>query len=88
MNTNCISKLYSAIALGMLLIASVASATEVNIYSARKEDLIKPILQEFEKKSGIEVNLITGKADALLQRLISEGKNSPADILITTDAGR
>ncbi len=88
MNTNFISKLYSAIALGMLLIASVASATEVNIYSARKEDLIKPILQKFEKKSGIEVNLITGKADALLQRLISEGKNSPADILITTDAGR
>ncbi len=36
----------------------------------------------------MKINLITGKADALLQRLISEGKNSPADILITTDAGR
>lgn len=88
MNSNLISKFYTAIALGMLFFASAASAAEVNIYSARKEDLIKPILQEFEKKSGIEVNLITGKADALLQRLISEGKNSPADILITTDAGR
>ncbi len=72
----------------ILLFASIASAAEVNIYSARKEDLIKPILDKFTQTSGIEVNLITGKADALLQRLISEGKNSPADIIITTDAGR
>ncbi|MEM7400519.1 MAG: Fe(3+) ABC transporter substrate-binding protein [Pseudomonadota bacterium] len=72
----------------MLLIGSVAQAAEVNIYSARKEDLIKPILNKFEQQSNIKVNLVTGKADALLQRLISEGKNSPADILITVDAGR
>jgi len=76
------------IALGFSLFAAIASAAEVNIYSARKEDLIKPILEKFEQDSGVKVNLITGKADALLQRLISEGKNSPADILITTDAGR
>ena len=63
-------------------------AAEVNIYSARKEDLIKPLLDQFEKTTSIKVNLITGKADTLLQRIISEGKNSPADILITTDAGR
>jgi len=72
----------------LCLFASVLSAAEVNIYSARKEDLIKPLLTQFENKTGIKVNLITSKADALLQRLISEGKNSPADILITTDAGR
>jgi iron(III) transport system substrate-binding protein len=72
----------------MLLFGSVANAAEINIYSARKEDLIKPILDKFEQDTGTKVNLITGKADALLQRLISEGKNSPADILITTDAGR
>ncbi len=88
MNSTLIRKLYSTISLSMLLFASVASAAEVNIYSARKEDLIKPILEKFEQDSGIEVNLVTGKADALLQRLISEGKHSPADILITTDAGR
>ena len=63
-------------------------AAEVNIYSARKEDLIKPLLVQFENATNIKVNLITGKADALLQRIISEGKNSPADLLITTDAGR
>ena len=88
MTTNMLHKLYYILALSMLLLGSVSSAAEVNIYSARKEDLIKPILEKFEQESDIAVNLITGKADALLQRLISEGKNSPADILITTDAGR
>ncbi len=83
-----IQKLYASLAFCLLLTASIAQAAEVNIYSARKEDLIKPILEKFEANTNIKVNLITGKADALLQRLISEGKNSPADILITTDAGR
>lgn len=64
------------------------AAGEVNLYSARKEELIKPLLDEFTEKSGIEVNLVTGKADALLKRLQSEGDNSLADLLITTDAGR
>jgi len=83
-----VKKLYLSTAVFFLMLASLAQAAEVNIYSARKEDLIKPILDAFEQQSSIKVNLITGKADALLQRLISEGKNSPADILITTDAGR
>lgn len=66
----------------------VNAAAEVNVYSARKEALIKPLLNRFTEKTGITVNLVTGKADALLKRLESEGKNTPADILITTDAGR
>jgi len=65
-----------------------ASAAEVNLYSARKEALIKPLLDQFTEQTGITVNLVTGKADALLKRLKSEGINSPADMLITTDAGR
>ncbi|MEW8029733.1 MAG: Fe(3+) ABC transporter substrate-binding protein [Candidatus Thiodiazotropha sp.] len=60
----------------------------VNLYSARKEQLIKPLLDRFSDQTGIKVNLVTGKADALLQRLQSEGRNTPADMLITTDAGR
>ena len=68
--------------------ASTLGAEEVNIYSARKEKLIKPLLDQFTTQTGIEVNLVTGKADALLKRLQSEGVNSPADMLITTDAGR
>ncbi len=78
--------------LGLLSVAGLsvsAQATEeVNLYSARKEALILPLLERFSAETGIEVNLVTGKADALLKRLTSEGANSPADILLTTDAGR
>jgi iron(III) transport system substrate-binding protein len=66
---------------------SVAADDEVNLYSARKEDLIKPLLDRFTDSTGIRVNMVTGKADALLQRLQSEGVNSPADVLLTVDAG-
>lgn len=61
---------------------------EVNLYSARIESLIKPLLDEFTEETGIKVNLVTGKADELLQRLQNEGRNTPADVLLTTDAGR
>lgn len=60
---------------------------EVNIYSARQEALIKPLLDKFSEQTGIQVNLVTGSGDALLTRLQSEGQNSPADILLTSDAG-
>ena len=62
-------------------------ADEVNIYSARKERLIKPLLDKFNAKTGIRVNLVTGKAATLLKRLESEGMLSPADLLLTVDAG-
>ncbi|MCP3689021.1 MAG: Fe(3+) ABC transporter substrate-binding protein [Gammaproteobacteria bacterium] len=63
-------------------------AGEVNIYSARKENLIKPMLDKFSAETGIKTNLITAKADKLLTRMVNEGRNTPADVLITTDAGR
>ena len=76
----------------LMLVSSFASVhaadEEVNLYSARKEQLIKPLLDKFTEQTKINVNLVTGKADALLKRLTTEGKNSPADLLITTDAGR
>ena len=71
------------------LLAPLALAgDEVNVYSARKEDLIKPLLDTFSQQTGITVNLATGKEEALLQRLQSEGANTPADLLLTSDAGR
>ena len=81
------------IAAAMLLVTMLAqplmaSAEVLNIYSARQEALIKPLLDEYSSKTGVEINLVTGKGDALLTRLQSEGRNSPADLLITTDAGR
>jgi len=65
-----------------------ALAEDVNVYSYRKEVLIRPLLDSFTKKTGINVNLVSGKADALLERLKNEGMNSPADLLLSADAGR
>ncbi|HHQ69459.1 MAG TPA: extracellular solute-binding protein [Halothiobacillaceae bacterium] len=59
----------------------------INIYSARKEDLIRPILERFTEDTGIETRLLTADAGALLSRLENEGINTPADMLITVDAG-
>ena len=70
------------------LISFPVLPNEVNIYSARQEALIKPLLDKFSEKTAVKVNLVTGKGDALLTRLINEGENSPADILLTVDAGR
>ena len=50
--------------------------------------MIKPLLDAFSKETGIKVNLVTGDDDPLLERLKREGANSPADVLITADAGR
>ena len=75
-----------------LVIASLTTPAladgEVNVYSARKEQLIKPLFDKFTEQSGIKVNLVTGKDDALLERLKLEGDNTPADLLMTADAGR
>ncbi|MEM8662152.1 MAG: Fe(3+) ABC transporter substrate-binding protein [Pseudomonadota bacterium] len=80
------------IPLCMLLVGGFAISShadqEVNVYSARQEALIKPLLDEFTAETGIAVNLVTSKGDALLTRLQKEGANSPADVLITIDAGR
>ena len=78
----------SFMALAVSMPMSAMAQEELNVYSARKAQLIAPLLEDFSKQTGIEVNLITSKADALLKRLESEGRRSPADVLITTDAGR
>jgi iron(III) transport system substrate-binding protein len=80
--------LFSVTAVAAMLSSTVTSAKEVNVYSARQEALIKPVLDKFTQETGIAVNLVTGDDDALLTRLRSEGRNSPADVLLTVDAGR
>lgn len=74
--------------LQLLLALPAAADGAVNLYSARQEALIKPLLDRFMEDTGIEVNLVTGSADALIKRLEVEGENTPADMLITVDAGR
>ena len=60
----------------------------LNIYSGRKLDLIKPLISEFENSYKIKINIVTGKSDAFIEKLKIEKKNTPADILLTTDVGR
>ena len=71
-----------------LISSSNLHGSELNVYSARKAALIRPALDMFAEATGTKVNLITASADALIERLKMEGALSPADILITTDAGR
>lgn len=61
---------------------------ELNLYSSRHYDTDERLYTEFEEKTGITINRIEGKADELIERIKSEGQNSPADILLTVDAGR
>jgi iron(III) transport system substrate-binding protein len=72
----------------LIFVNNALASGQVNVYSARKEALIKPVLDTFSQATGVTVNLITGKADALLTRLRLEGTASPADVFITVDAGR
>lgn len=60
----------------------------VNLYSARHYDTDNAIYESFTKKTGIKVNLVEADADKLIERIKSEGANSPADVFITVDAGR
>ncbi len=75
---------------GVTLVSGVAEAQEkvLNIYSARHYQTDERLYENFTEATGIEINRIEGKDDALIERLKSEGRNSPADLLITVDAGR
>ena len=63
------------------------AADPVVVYSARTEELIKPLFDAYTEKTGVEVRYITDKEGPLLARLQAEGENTPADMLITVDAG-
>ncbi len=65
-----------------------AEAGEVNLYSSRHYDTDDELYDNFTKKTGIKVNVIEGSADELIERIKTEGENSPADVFITVDAGR
>ena len=79
------------LSIGLLVVAlSVplfALADEVVVYSARNEHLIKPLFDRYTESNGVTIRFITDKEGPLLQRLKAEGARSPADMLITVDAG-
>jgi len=62
-------------------------ANEVNIYTSRHYDADDILYEEFTKETGIKVNIISGSGSALMERLKSEGDNSPGDVFFTVDAG-
>ena len=57
------------------------------VYSSRKQHLIEPVFEQFTLQTGITVEYTTDKAGVLIERIKTEGQNTPADLLITVDAG-
>lgn len=77
--------LLGAILAGLLWIPAILMANnEVNVYSSRQEFLMRPFLDVFESDTGIKVNVVYFKK-GMLERLKSEGINSPADVVLTVD---
>jgi len=74
------------IAAGAMTTPAAADA-DVNIYSYRQPFLIQPLLDAFTKKTGIKTNIIFAKK-GLIERVVAEGANSPADLVLTVDIGR
>jgi iron(III) transport system substrate-binding protein len=66
---------------------AMAAEPVVNIYSDAQEPLVRPILNEFTKDTGIKVNMVTAEKGMLLTRLEQEGDMTPADLMLTVDVG-
>ena len=85
----------SSVALGTVAIHQSLTAQRgfaqsgkvLNLYSARHYDADNQVYEGFLKKTGIKINLVEAPADKLIERVKNEGKNSPADVIITVDAG-
>ncbi len=74
----------AALVLSIVAASPAIAAESVNVYSYRQPFLIEPIIESFTKQTGIEVNTVFAKK-GLVERLKSEGKNSPADLLLTSN---
>ncbi|MES2817449.1 MAG: extracellular solute-binding protein [Pseudomonadota bacterium] len=69
------------------LAGAVQAADEVVVYTARIDELIKPVFDAYTAKTGVPVKFITDKEAPLMERIKAEGENTAADLLITVDAG-
>ncbi|WP_067560922.1 Fe(3+) ABC transporter substrate-binding protein [Halofilum ochraceum] len=76
------------VGLAAAAVALPAAAESVNVYSARHYDTDDRLYEMFTEQTGIEVNVLEGDSDELIQRIKREGDASPADIMMTVDAGR
>jgi len=81
-------KLATALTAATLALPMTASAEgEVNIYSYRQAYLLAPLLEAFKEETGIDTNVVFAK-QGLAERLEREGRNSPADVVMTVDISR
>ena len=79
-----------SILLSVLLLISCANENkteELTIYTSRQPQLLEPIIEDFYDDTGIKVNLLSGNAQELMERIDIEGNDSMADIFMTVDAG-
>lgn len=76
-----------AASLALLSCSTAAWSEEVVVYSARNEQLIKPLFDAYTKQTGVNVKFVTDKEGPLMERLKAEGANTSADVFITVDAG-
>jgi len=65
-----------------------AQSQEIGVYSGRHYNTDKELYRQFTARTGIKVKLLEAKDDALIERVRTEGKNSPADVLVLVDAAR
>lgn len=75
-----------AVAISAASTGATVLADEVNIYTTREPALIQPLLDAYTEKTGVKVNTVILK-DGMPERVASEGESSPADLLMTVDAG-
>lgn len=75
-------------AVTLFFFTSCADQDVVNIYSSRHYDTDLELYDRFTEETGIRINLIEGGSDEMIERIKNEGINSPADVVITVDAGR
>lgn len=90
LNMHGLSRLFCAALACVFAIGGIAEdgAEVVNVYTARHYDTDLALYERFTETTGIEVNLIEGSSDGLIERIVNEAEFSPADMLITVDAGR
>ncbi|HEY8540396.1 MAG TPA: extracellular solute-binding protein, partial [Steroidobacteraceae bacterium] len=80
-----------AVFVAVLLVAGLNGCSErsneIVVYSARNEQLIKPVFDRYTAETSVQIRFVTDDAGPLIERLAAEGENSPADVLLTVDAG-
>ncbi len=80
--------LAAALGAASFVVSGAVAAEELNLYSSRHYQTDDALYDNFTEQTGIKINRIEGKGDALIERIIAEGDNSPADVLLTVDAAR